>query len=110
MDFDAFIADCRAQWRDFNAPQKLAAARNPEDRRLKNLLDEIPGMATENKLFLLNRAVAHLSAGEVYVEVGSYRGASVIGAALGNPGAKLFACDNFSQFDGVGGKPLAHAH
>jgi hypothetical protein len=35
------------------------------------------------------------------VEVGSYRGASIVGAAAGNPGKPIFACDNFSQFDGA---------
>ena len=55
-------------------------------------------MATENKLRLLNLAVGALSDGEVYVEIGCYKGASLIGASAGNPAAKIYACDNFSQF------------
>ena len=101
MNFDAFIADCHRQWRDFDDPKKLAAARFPEDRRLANVLAEVPGMATENKLLLLNLAVAHLAPGEVYVEVGCYKGASIVGAARGNSSARIFACDNFSKFDGT---------
>src|SRR5208282_5919752 len=62
---------------------------------------EIPGMATENKLRLLNCAVAAIDADEVYVEVGCYKGASLVGAAASNPHARIFACDNFSQFDGA---------
>ena len=58
-------------------------------------------MATENKLMLLNLAVAHLDAAEVYVEVGCYQGASIVGAARGNSAARIFACDNFSQFEGT---------
>ena len=58
-------------------------------------------MATENKLRLLNCAVASLDRGEVYVEVGCYKGASLVGAAACNPNARIFACDNFSQFDGA---------
>src|SRR5260370_30048842 len=58
-------------------------------------------MATENKLALLNAAVSALGDNEVYVEVGCYRGASLVGAATGNPRARIFACDNFSQFDGA---------
>jgi precorrin-6B methylase 2 len=101
LDFDAFIADCRRNWPDFDQPTKLAASRHPEDRRVAEVLAEVPGMATENKLLLLNLAVAHLAPNEVYVEVGCYKGASIVGAARGNPGAKIFACDNFSKFDGT---------
>jgi hypothetical protein len=101
LDFDAFIADCRRNWPDFDHPKKLEVARHPEDRRVAEVLAEVPGMATENKLLLLNLAVAHLAPGEVYVEVGCYKGASIVGAARGNGGAKIFACDNFSKFDGT---------
>lgn len=66
-----------------------------------DVLAEVPGMATENKLLLLNLAVAHLGPGEVYVEVGCYKGASIVGAARGNTAVKIFACDNFSKFDGT---------
>ena len=45
-------------------------------------------MATENKLRLLNCAVAALDAREVYVEVGCYKGASIVGAATSNPSAR----------------------
>jgi len=58
-------------------------------------------MATENKLMLLNLAVARLAPEEVYVEVGCYQGASIVGAARRNTAAKIFACDNFSQFEGT---------
>lgn len=101
MNFDAFIAECRRNWRDFDSPRRLAAARHPEDRRLCGVLNDVPGMATENKLMLLNLALAHLAPGEVYVEIGCYKGASIVGAVRGNRTAKIFACDNFSKFDGT---------
>jgi len=101
LNFDSFIAECRRQWPDFDHPPKLAAARVPLDRRLRNVLDDVPGMATENKLLMLNLAVANLAPGEVYVEVGCYKGATLVGAARGNREARVFACDNFSKFDGT---------
>jgi precorrin-6B methylase 2 len=101
LDFDAFITDCRRDWPQFDQPKKLQAARHPNDRRVADVLAEVPGMATENKLRLLNLAVAHLARDEVYVEVGCYKGASIVGAARGNGAAKIFACDNFSKFDGT---------
>ncbi len=102
MHFDAFVSRCRQLWPEFADPARLAQSRHPSDRYLSRVLREIPGMATENKLALLNAAVSALGKDEVYVEVGCYKGASLVGAASGNPGARIFACDNFSQFDGVG--------
>ncbi|HVN30221.1 MAG TPA: class I SAM-dependent methyltransferase [Candidatus Binataceae bacterium] len=101
MNFDAFIAGCRRTWPCFDRRDELARSRQPLDRRLADVLGEVPGMATENKLMLLNLAVAQLAPDEVYVEVGCYRGASIVGAARGNAAAKIFACDNFSQFEGT---------
>jgi hypothetical protein len=101
MHFDAFVSRCRQLWPEFSDPSRLAHSRHPTDRSLSRILKNVPGMATENKLALLNAAVAALSENEVYVEVGCYKGASLVGAATGNPGVRMFACDNFSQFDGV---------
>jgi hypothetical protein len=53
-------------------------------------------MASENKLMLLNLAARHVSAGEVYVEVGCWRGLSLAGAAADNA-TKIYACDDFSM-------------
>ncbi len=81
MKFEGFLERCRAQWPEFADQRRLAASTHPADRSLSHILAEIPGMATENKLRLLNCAVASLDAGEVYVEVGCYKGASLVGAA-----------------------------
>ena len=101
MHFDAFVSRCRRLWPEFADPARLARSRHPSDRSLSQILKNVPGMATENKLALLNAAVSALGENEVYVEVGCYKGASIVGAATGNPHARIFACDNFSQFDGV---------
>jgi len=101
MHFDAFVSRCRQLWPEFTDPSRLAQSRHPSDRSLSNILKQVPGMATENKLALLNAAVGALGENEVYVEVGCYKGASIVGAARGNPHTRMFACDNFSQFDGV---------
>src|ERR1700721_2464510 len=98
MKCDACLERCRAQWPEFADARRLARSIHPADRSLSHVLGEIPGMATENKLRLLNCAVASLDAGEVYVEVGCYKGASLVGAATSNPHARIFACENFSPF------------
>ena len=100
MDFAGFVADCRAEWREFDDADALARAAHPRDRSLRPLLDAIEGMATENKLVLLNRAVARLVPGEVYVEIGCWQGLSLAGALHGHPRAVAYACDDFSEFGG----------
>ncbi len=63
MNFDAFLERCRAQWPEFADARRLARSTHPADRSLSHILGEIPGMATENKLRLLNCAVASLDRG-----------------------------------------------
>src|SRR5438105_3688716 len=74
---------------------------HPRDRKLAPLCREVPGMATENKLMLLNFAASLLEPGEVYLEVGTWKGLSILGAMLGNGDREFFAIDNFSQFGGA---------
>jgi hypothetical protein len=99
MNFDAFLSDCRVEWPAFDGPG-LARAAHPRDRSLRPLLDAVRGMATENKLVLLNRAVARLAPGEVYVEIGCWQGLSLAGALFAHPGVCAYACDDFSEFGG----------
>lgn len=64
---------------------------------MARLPEGVKGFATENKLMLLNLAVGRMEAGEVYVEVGTWRGLTVVGAAAGNGDRELFVCDDFSK-------------
>ena len=100
VNVDAFLADCRVEWPDFDRAGALASVVSPRDRSLAPLLTSVPGMATENKLVLLNRAVTHLGPGEVYVEIGCWQGLSLAGALFAHPAAQAFACDDFSEFGG----------
>ena len=63
------------------------------------MLDAVPGLACANNLALLNAAASCLDPGESYVEVGSYRGTSLIAAQLGNEG-DFVGIDDFSMGDG----------
>jgi len=100
MNFDAFLADCRAEWPAFDDEPALSRTLNPRDRGLRAVLDAVEGMATENKLVLLNRAVKHLAPGEVYVEIGCWQGLTLAGAVHMLRDAPVFACDDFSEFGG----------
>jgi predicted O-methyltransferase YrrM len=76
-------------------------AEHPRDRRLARPLEEVKGLARENNLALLNLAASLLPDGESYVEIGSFRGTSLISAMLGNEGREFVAIDDFSFRDGT---------
>jgi len=48
------------------------------------VLETVQGMTTPSTMHLLNLAVQHLAPNECYLEVGTWRGATIIGALLGN--------------------------
>src|ERR671938_1835840 len=72
-------------------------AERPRDERFAAVLEEVPGLAKPNNLALLNLAARCVAAGETYVEVGAFRGSSLIGALLDNDGVEFVAIDDFSH-------------
>jgi Methyltransferase domain len=103
VDVDHFAAELPGLFDDFPRSEI------PRGRRFDDVIDGIPNLATENVLVLLNLAAALLKPDESYVEVGSFYGASLIGAMRGNTG-DFVAIDRFS-FDvpEVRGRPLPKA-
>ena len=59
---------------------------------------DVPGMCAPKNQKLLQIAYSCLPESEGYLEIGTANGRSLISAMLGNPPRKVFACDNFSQF------------
>jgi predicted O-methyltransferase YrrM len=74
-------------------------AAEPRDGRFAEVLEAVPGLATPNTLALINLAAGLRGPGESYVEVGTYRGTSLIAAMLGNEG-DFVGIDNFTLGDG----------
>ena len=89
MDVERFAAELPGLFEDY--PRSHV----PKGRRFDDVVEGIPNLATENVLALLNLAASLLGAGESYVEVGSFYGASLIGAMRGNEG-DFVAIDRFS--------------
>jgi len=104
MNPDRFSAELPALFDDFPRSE------HPRGRRFDDVVAEVPNLAMENNLALVNLAVSLLEPGESYVEAGTYMGASLVAAARGNDGADLVAVDNFS-FGAmeVGGRSLPAA-
>ena len=72
MDPDRFLRELAARFEDFPRSEL------PRDVRFAEILDAVPGLARSNTLALLNAAASCLDADECYVEVGTYRGTSLI--------------------------------
>lgn len=91
MEIDRFEAALHSLFDDFPSSE------HPNGRRFTRILDEVPGLARENNLALLNLAASMVESGESYVEVGTYHGTSLIAAMVGNDDADFVAIDNFSM-------------
>jgi predicted O-methyltransferase YrrM len=91
MDVDRFEPALHALFDEFPISSE------PHGRRFTRILEEVPGLTRENNLALLNLAASMLEPGETYVEVGTYRGTSLIGAMVGNDDVDFVAIDNFSM-------------
>ncbi len=93
MDADRFLRELPELFDDFPRSE------HPRDRRFAAILEEVGGLARENNLALLNLAASLRGEGESYVEVGSFKGLSLIAAMLGNEG-DFVGIDNFSLGEG----------
>ncbi len=72
---------------------------HPKDRRMRVLADEnVQGLSTENISFLINDLAKKYSQNGVYLEVGTYKGYSLLSAALYNERTRCIGIDNFSLF------------
>ena len=85
MNVDRFLSELPEQLEDVSA--------------FAEILEAVPGLAQPNNLALLNVAARCLDEGESYVEVGTYRGTSLIAAMLDNDG-DFVALDNWSMGEG----------
>jgi len=94
VDPDGFLRELPALFEDFPRSE------TPVDPRFAAVLGDVDGLAKPNNLALLNLAASLLEAGESYVEVGTFRGTSLIGALLGNEDKDVVAIDDFSRFEG----------
>jgi hypothetical protein len=68
-------------------------------------LVDIEGLSTSRVCAFLNRLVAHMDPGEHYLEIGTWKGRTLLSAAHGNHGRVCVACDKFrfwGRFTGPG--------
>ena len=90
MDPDRFLRELPALFDDFPRSE------SPRDPRFAAVLAEIDGLTQPNNLALLNLAATCLEPGETYVEVGTFKGTSLIATLQGNENKDVVAIDDFS--------------
>jgi predicted O-methyltransferase YrrM len=90
MDAERFLSELSACFDDFPKSER------PSGERFDDVIAGVENLSTENTLALLHLGAGLLSPEESYVEVGSYAGASLIGAMRGNEGRDFVAIDNFA--------------
>jgi predicted O-methyltransferase YrrM len=61
-------------------------------------MERVPGLSSAHKLALLNLAASLLPEEEAYLEVGSWKGQSIIAAMLENPKSHFYAVESFRGF------------
>jgi hypothetical protein len=85
----------RRRMRDNIAEQVLDATTDLRDAR--HLVD-VEGMSSPKVCVLLNQLVARMDPGEHYLEIGTWKGRTLLSAAHDNPGRICFACDKFRMW------------
>jgi predicted O-methyltransferase YrrM len=93
MDADRFLAELPLLFADYPRSE------HPLDRRFAQVAEDVENLARENNLALLNLAARCLGAGEAYVEVGVFHGASLIAAMLGNEDKQFVGIDSLGFRD-----------
>jgi predicted O-methyltransferase YrrM len=74
----------------------------PVDPRFREIASAVQGFSSAGELTVLNRAAHALPDGEAYLEVGTFKGRSLCGAAVGQPSCRMYAMENFTEFGMAG--------
>ena len=94
MDYQRFIEQLPTLYENWNQDSV-----RPKSQQFQQVLGQVQGMTTANIMQLLNFAVACMETDEIYCEIGSFQGTTLIGALLDRPETMAYAVDNFSEFD-----------
>ena len=97
MDYQRFIAELPKLYENWGQDSI-----KPKSEQFQQALDQVQGMTTVNVMQLLNFAVECMEVDEIYCEIGSYQGSTLIGALLNHPERMAYAVDNFAEFDASG--------
>lgn len=94
MNYQKFIQELSNKYNNYDTDLIT-----PKDSTFSSILNHIDGMTTTNILQLLNWAVECMEKDEIYCEIGTYKGSTLIGALINNHDKIAYAVDDFSEFD-----------
>lgn len=94
MPFRNILQDLPSYYLNWNTDQV-----QPKNDEFSSILEQVPGMTTANVLQVLNWAVAGLAEDEIYCEIGTYLGSTLIGALWGHSQVTAWAVDNFAEYN-----------
>jgi protein O-GlcNAc transferase len=94
MDYQRFLHQLPALFDDWGQPTV-----RPKSERFQQALSQMQGMTTPSVMQVLNFALDCAAPNELYCEVGTFRGSTLVGALLGHGDRMAYAVDNFSEFD-----------
>lgn len=94
MDYEKFITQLSTKYDNWGT--ELVT---PKNNDFKQILTKVEGMTTPNVLQLINWAVECMSDNELYCEIGTYQGSTLIGALINHSNKMAYAVDDFSEFD-----------
>ncbi len=94
MDYLKFIEMLPQQYENWGQDSV-----KPCSDKFQEVLDRVQGTTTANLMQLINLAVSCLEPGEIYCEIGTYQGSSLIGALLDQGDRHAYGVDNFSEWD-----------
>ena len=97
MECQIFTQQLSSLYENWGTPQA-----NPKSRQFQQVINQVETTITTNVMQLLNFAVASMPFDQIYCEIGSYQGGSLIAALLNHPENTAYAVDNFSEFDTFG--------
>jgi len=75
---------------------------DPIDPTWQRLVGEVAGYTGPNELAVLNAAAEALPDDEAYLEVGTFKGRSLVAAVQGNEDKRFYAIENFLEFGMTG--------
>ncbi|NET28212.1 glycosyltransferase family 41 protein [Okeania sp. SIO1I7] len=97
MDYQQFIQQLPTLYQNWgNNSLQLKSDQWPK------ILTPEPNINTLNLMQLLNHAVEHTETDEIYCEIGTTQGLTLIGALSTHPEKMAYAVNNFSNFDSTG--------
>jgi protein O-GlcNAc transferase len=94
MDYLNFIEILPTQYKNWGE-----SSVKPCSDKFQEVLDRVQGTTTTNLMQLINSAVSCMEPGEIYCEIGTYQGSSLIGALLDQGDRHAYGVDNFSEWD-----------